>query len=163
MSILIALLIAAWPLGETSGAQAPQQPGPGELVTVSGCVAQPSRTGSLLSDTAGATPAPATPNTAGIEANSNEPVNAFVLLDATPYKKDPGGASHNTRTSYALQGREAELAVHRGHRVEIVGVLVLPPASSSAGQTPQRILVKSMKVLESQCSAAASSRPRKAQ
>src|SRR4051812_175076 len=129
MSILTTLLIAASALGQSAGKAVPEASSQNQ-VTVSGCVSQPPRTGSLANETAGATSA--TPNTAGIEANSSEPVNAFVLLDATPFKKGPGEASLDARTSYALQGHEAELAVHRGHRVEIVGYLMpSPPRGSS--------------------------------
>jgi len=157
MPILTASLIVASALGSASAYQAADQPGSQNLVTVSGCVTQAPRTGSLVSETAA--PPPATPNTAGIEANSNEPSNAYVLLDATPIKKDSATASSDRRTSYALQGRDAELASHRGHRVEIVGTLT--PArggAPGAGETPQRIAVKSIKMLNSQCSASATPR-----
>ena len=59
-----------------------QRPGREQVLKVSGCIAQASRTGSLTDDTgAGNVPSP---STAGVEANSSEPVNAYMLLDATP-------------------------------------------------------------------------------
>jgi len=156
MSILTASVIVASALASPSY-QAAAQAGPQNLVTVSGCVAQAPRTGSLVSETVA--PAPATPNTAGIEANSNEPSNAFVLLDATPIKRDSAAGAPDRRTSYALQGRDAELANHRGHRVEIVGSLTPARAGApGAGETPQRIAVKSIKMLNTQCSAAGAPR-----
>lgn len=131
------------------------QPAREQVVKVSGCIAQPSRTGSLTDDTgAGNVPSP---NTAGVEANNLEPVNAYVLLDATApadgasVERDAG-----RRTSYALQGQASELANHKGHRVEVVGRLLPPlPAAggskSPAAATP-RIAVQTVKMLSPQCS-----------
>jgi len=154
MLTLLTFLMIALSQREPDGRQLSEQPTHKDLVTVSGCVAQPPRTGSLSKETAGGTSA--APNTAGIEANSNEPVDAFVLLDATPLKSGSDKDRRDTRTSYALQGHEAELATHRGHRVEIVGrpVPPTPGASSKTGGTPQRIEVQSIKMLQMQCSAA---------
>jgi hypothetical protein len=124
------------------------------VVKVSGCIAQATRTGSLTDDTgAGHVPSP---NTAGVEANSSEPVNAYVLLDATP-ADDGGGAQRQAgkRTSYALQGLASELANHKGHRVEIVGRLEPRPSAVSGPKSPaaatQRITVQTVKMLSVQC------------
>jgi len=75
--------------------------------------------GSLTDDTgAGNVPSP---STAGVEANSSEPVNAYMLLDATPAAGGGVQREAGERTSYALEGLASELANHKGHRVEIVG------------------------------------------
>ena len=124
------------------------------VVKVSGCIAQASRTGSLTDDTgAGDVPSP---NTAGVEANSSEPVNAYILLDAIP-AADSGEVQRDAgkRTSYALQGLASELANHKGQRVEIVGQLLpRPPAvsgqNSPAAATP-RIAVQTIKMLSAKC------------
>jgi len=150
MLTLFTILMIALSQREPDGRRLSEQPTHNDLITVSGCVAQPPRTGSLSKETGTS----AAPNTAGIEANSNEPVNAFVLLDATPLKSGSEDVRRGTRTSYALQGHEAELATHRGHRVEIVGRQMPPPAASAkTGGTPQRIEVQSIKMLQAQCSA----------
>jgi hypothetical protein len=122
-------------------------------VKVSGCIAQPSRTGSLTDDTgAGNLPSP---NTAGVEANSSEPVNAYLLLDATP--PADGGVQRDAgeRTTYALQGLASELANHKGHRVEIVGQLLPRVSAGSGPKSPataiQRIAVQTVKMLSAQC------------
>lgn len=123
-------------------------------MTVSGCIAQPSRTGSL-NDDAGAGNLPS-PNTAGVEANSSEPVNAYILLDATP-AADGARVPHKAgeRTSYSLQGLASELANHKGHRVEVVGQLLprLPVVTGpkSPAAAIQRIAVQTVKMLSARC------------
>jgi hypothetical protein len=125
-----------------------------QAVTVSGCVAQAQRTGSLADETPTGTVA--TPNTAGIEANSGEPVNAYVLLDASPVGERD--ARRGSRTSYALNGHEAELATHKGHRVEIVGRLEAMPRATASSKMPattiRRIAVSSIKMLADRCPSA---------
>jgi hypothetical protein len=82
-------------------AQAQDQLGRRRVVSVSGCLAQAERTGSLTDDTgAGNVPSP---NTAGVEANSSEPLNAYILLNATPAADGSGvHREAGARTSYAL-------------------------------------------------------------
>jgi hypothetical protein len=121
-------------------------------VKVSGCIAQAPRTGSLTDDTrTGNVPSP---NTAGVEANSSEPVNAYILLDATTVA-DGAQRGAGERTSYSLQGLASELANHKGHRVEIAGQLLpdSPAVSSpkSPGAAIQRIEVQTIKMLSAQC------------
>ena len=135
-------------------AHAQERVGREPVVKVSGCIAQAQRTGSLTDDTgAGNVPSP---NTAGVEANSSEPVNAYMLLNATP-AADADGVHREAgaRTSYALQGLASELATHSGHRVEIVGRLLPRAAAASGSQSPaaatQRIAVQSVKLLSAQC------------
>ena len=109
--------------------------------------------GSLTDDTgAGNVPSP---STAGVEANSSEPVNAYMLLDATP--PAGGGVQREVgeRTSYALEGLASELANHKGHRVEIVGQLLprLPAVSGpkSPAAAIRRIAVQTVKMVSAQC------------
>ena len=148
----VVVLAAAGVAAQTAHAQ--DRLGRQRVVTVSGCIAQASRTGSLTDDTgAGNVPSP---NTAGVEANSSEPVNVYLLLDATPPAE--GGSVQREageRTSYALQGLASELADHKGHRVEIVGRL-LPRVPAVAGpKSPaaatSRIAVQTVKMLSVQC------------
>jgi hypothetical protein len=145
-------------LGATSfaapTAHAQDQLGRERIVKVSGCIAEASRTGSLTDDTgAGNVPSP---NTAGVEANNLEAVNAYILLDAMP-ASDDGGVQREAgkRTSYALQGLASELASHKGHRVEIVGQLLprVPAVSSSKSPAAatQRIAVQTVKMLSARC------------
>ena len=149
-----AMVILAGASFASPTAHAQNQQGGERIVTVSGCIAQPSRTGSLTDDTgAGNVPSP---NTAGVEANSSEPVNAYILLDATP-AGDGTRVPRKTgeRTSYSLQGLASELANHKGHRVEIVGQLLprLPAVSgpTSPAAAIQRIAVQTVKMLSAQC------------
>ncbi len=85
-----------------------------KAVTVSGCVEQAQKTGSLADDTGAGTAA--TPSRAPIEANTAELVNAFLLTNATP---TGDRSADKGPTSYTLQGREQELAKHKGHRVTV--------------------------------------------
>jgi hypothetical protein len=136
------------------GSHSQEQLSDSRAVTVSGCVAQAQRTGSLADDTPTGTVA--TPNTAGIEANSGEPVNAYVLLDASPVAER--GARRGSRTSYALNGHEAELSTHKGHRVEIVGRLEAKPRVTASSKMPAtttvRIAVNSIKMVADRCPSA---------
>ena len=130
-----------------------QNPGREQIVKVSGCIAQASRTGSLTDDTgAGNVPSP---STAGVEANSSEPVNAYMLVDATPPAGGGVQRESGERTSYALEGLASELANHKGHRVEIVGQLLprLPAVSGpkSPAAAIRRIAVQTVKMVSAQC------------
>jgi len=130
-----------------------QNPGREQIVKVSGCIAQASRTGSLTDDTgAGNVPSP---NTVGVEANSSEPVNAYMLVDATQPAGGGVQSEAGERTSYALEGLASELANHKGHRVEIVGQLLprLPAVSGpkSPAAAIRRIAVQTVKMVSAQC------------
>ena len=150
----IVILAATSFAAQTADAQ--DRPGREQVVKVSGCIAQPSRTGSLTDDTgAGNVPSP---NTAGVEANSSEPVNAYILLDATPVAdRGDGQREAEKRTSYALQGLASEVANHKGHRVEIVGQLLPRPPAVVGPKSPaaaiQRIAVQTIKMLSTKCEA----------
>jgi hypothetical protein len=152
MATVALIVIFAAATFATQTAPVQNQPGRDRMVKVTGCIAQAPRTGSLTDDTGtGNVPSP---NTAGVEANSSEPVNAYILLDATPVvdgaQREPG-----ERTSYSLQGLASELANHKGHRVEIAGQLVArDPAGSRPNSTAsaiQRIAVQSIKMVSAQC------------
>ena len=156
MSIYGPVIIAALQVVGSQGTQAPDRQNSSPKVTVAGCVSQTPRTGSLADDTG--KPTAVTPNTAGIEANSAEPVNAYILLDATPIHGRSAEGGPAAPTTYSLQGHQSELASHRGHRIEVVGQLLpsKPPPSSPTVATNQRIVVQSIKLLGIRCEAAAS-------
>ena len=130
----------------------------GPDVTVSGCIAQAQRSGSLADDTGAGTAA--TPNSAPAEANSAELVDAYLLTNA-----DPVGADKDLKraapTSYTLEGREQEISKHKGHRVEVTGSLLPPRAAAGAPQVKaaapgiKRIAVRSLKMLSAECPAKA--------
>ncbi len=98
-------------------------PPPTPSISISGCVAQVQRDGSLG---AKATGTQATPETAATEANSPEPTGRYQLVDATPIGGDrqqadaPAGTkpAQRARTSYALRGQEgSHLQTHQWTRV----------------------------------------------
>ena len=153
MATYLAMVILAAGSFATLTAHGQDQLGRQRIVKVSGCLAQAPRTGSLTDDTGtGNVPSP---NTAGVEANSSEPVNAYILLDATPVTDGGAQREAGERTSYSLQGLASELANHKGHRVEIAGQLLprLPAVSSpkSPEAAIQRIAVQTVKMLSAQC------------
>ena len=123
-------------------------------VTISGCVTQAERTGSLADD-AGAGVV-ATPNTAPTDANSAEPVDAYLLTNASILPAGSDDLKRALPTSYALQGSEQELSRHKGHRVEVAGRL-LPHRETAGASTKaaapgiQRIAVQSVRMLSSEC------------
>src|SRR5262245_26803257 len=111
------------------GAQ--DQPAPRNF-KVSGCVTQAERTGSQADD-AGAGVV-ATPNTAPTEANSAEPIDAYLLTNASVLPTGSADPKRSVPTSYALRGLEQELSTHKGHRVEVTGQL-LPPRETAGAST----------------------------
>jgi hypothetical protein len=120
-------------------------------VTISGCVAQIQRDGTLSPKT-GAT---ATPDTVSQEANNPNPTGVYQLLDARATD------AKNTRpTSYALTGHEAEVGKLEGQRVEVTGTVapalgdVRSGKLAGAADGSQRIRVSSVKKIEGRCSAA---------
>jgi hypothetical protein len=130
-------------------AQTPAAPTPS--VTVTGCIAEVQRDGSLG---AKATGPQATPDTAAIEANNPNPTDRYQLLDATP------GASgvQQAKTTYALRGHEKELAAHVGHRVEIAGALLpspaakLPSKAAATADAVRTVQVTTVKMVGTDCS-----------
>src|SRR4029434_448225 len=101
----------------TLTAHGQDQLGRQRIVKVSGCIAQAPRTGSLNDDTW--TCNVSSPHCAHVEANSSEPVNAYILLDATPVTDGGAQREAGERTSYSLQGLASALAKHNGHTVAI--------------------------------------------
>lgn len=143
-------------------AQTPPAPTPS--VSVTGCVAEVQRDGSLGSKATGT--GATTPDTAAIEANNPEPTNRYQLLDATPATPPvpAGSAAKPTKTTYALRGQETELAKHVGHRVQIAGSLMaplaakLPPKAASTADGTRTVQVTAVKMVGTDCSAAPAAR-----
>ena len=133
-------------------AQTPPAPASGSMITVTGCVAEAQRDGSTG---AKATGTQATPETAAAEANNPNPTGRYQLLDAKPAIGEP---NKTDTTAYGLQGHEAELAKHVGHRVEIGGSLMAPLAaklsakSAATAEGVRTVQVSSVKMVGTNCS-----------
>jgi hypothetical protein len=130
------------------GATAQNRGATGTKIVVSGCIMQAQRAGSLADDSGAGTAA--TPNSAPVDANTAEPVDAYLLTNATPVPDE----KRATPTSYTLQGRADEVATHKGHRVEVTGQLLPPrPKGGTGAATPniERIAVASVKMLSAEC------------
>jgi hypothetical protein len=131
-------------------AQTPPAPTP--TVSVTGCVGEVQRDGSLGVK---ATGSQATPDTAANEANNPTPTGRYQLNDATP----AAGGAQPAKTTYALRGQEQELSKHLGHRVQITGALLAPlasklPAKSAATADAIRtVQVTGMKMVGTDCAA----------
>jgi hypothetical protein len=133
-------------------------PAPAPALTVTGCVAEVQRDGSLGPKATGT--GATTPETAPMEANNPTPTNRYQLIDATPATPavPAGSAAKPTKTTYALRGQEAELAKHVGHRVQIGGSLMAPLASkvpskaASTADGTRTVQVSSVKMVGSNCS-----------
>jgi hypothetical protein len=131
-------------------------------IAVTGCVAPVQRDGSLANKP---TMTPPTPDAAAQEANNPEPTGRFMLTDATPLTAATSGqgaaqekAAKPERTSYALRGREPEVAKHVGHRVEITGALMppaaakLPSKTAATAEGSRALQVEGIKMLGTDCS-----------
>ncbi len=155
---LFAVVASATLSAQTSPAQTPP-------VSVTGCVAEAQRDGSLGTK---ATGPQATPDTATNEANnSSTPTNRYQLMDAPPLGADQkptetgtaGTAAKPIRTTYALRGQEQELAKHLGHRVEISGSLMpplaakLPSKDAATAEGVRTVQVTSVKMMGTDCTA----------
>jgi hypothetical protein len=134
-------------------AAAPGAPG----TTVTGCIAEVQRDGSLGPKATGT--GATTPETAAMEANNPQPTNRYQLLEAGPAESTgTATAAKAAKTTYALRGQEAELAKHVGHRVQIAGSLLAPLASkvpAKAAETAdgtRTVQVSSVKMLGTDCS-----------
>jgi hypothetical protein len=167
---LAALACLAALTGTASAQTAPAAPpATNAKVTARGCVSPAQRDGSL--EARSAPSAAPGPDRAAFEANSGEFVNAFLLTDATlvngakPAGTGGTGAANTTDTymskpsSFTLQGLEAELEKHKGHRVEVVGTVMPPTASAkgpitkAAAEGIQRLRISSVKMLGTDCKA----------
>jgi hypothetical protein len=128
-------------------------PAPTPSVSVTGCVTEVQRDGSLATK---ATGPQATPETAATEANNPAPTDRYQLVDATPAV----GAAKPAKTTYALRGQENELAKHVGHRVEVAGALLpplaakLPAQAAATAEAVRTVQVKTVKMIGTDCSAA---------
>jgi hypothetical protein len=148
-----ATLGAQAPSGKAQGRNADQ---PGATITVVGCMQAADADGSVAGTPLGTS---ATPAQAGPVANLNEPVNGFILTGARPAGSPdapvataggnpsgsagtagsgaaaPAGANDaQTPRTYVLEGNQAELATHKGHRVEVTGTVASPvPSDSTVG------------------------------
>jgi hypothetical protein len=153
-----------WVLAASVSLSAQITPAPTPSVSVTGCVAQVQRDGSMGAKGTGTT---STPETAPVDANSPDQTGRYQLLDATPVAADgkpadmPADAksSKPARTTYSLRGQEKELARHLGHRVQIAGSLMpplenkLPPQSAETAEGIRTVQVSSVKMLGTDCSA----------
>lgn len=126
-------------------------------VTVSGCVMQVEKNGSLADETG--TGVSSTPSSAPIDANSAQPVDAYQLASAERVEPIVQDTTKETVTSYALVGHAQELERHKGHRVEITGKLMPPrpatgtTAGKSAASGVQRLSIDTIKMLSTECPA----------
>jgi hypothetical protein len=127
-------------------------PAPTPSVSITGCVAEVQRDGSLGTK---ATGPQATPETAAIEANNPAPTDRYQLIDALP----GAGADPAAKTTYALRGQDKELAQHVGHRVQIEGALLAPLAAKlpenarATADAVGTVQVKTVKMVGTDCSA----------
>lgn len=126
-------------------------------VTVSGCVMQVEKNGSLADETG--TGVSSTPSSAPVDANSAQPMDAYQLASAERLEPIVQDSTKETVTSYALVGHTQELERHKGHRVEITGKLMPPrpatgtAAGKSAASGVQRLSVDTIKMLSTECPA----------
>ncbi len=149
LALLIAVAVAAGPAAQGT------QRGAGstaDRVTVSGCVERAQPNGSVAGTAVGTS---SSPNTADRDANTSQPLDAFLLTGASATTQ----AAKGELKTYALEGHESELGGHTGHRVEVTGRLA-PPRSSGQGAGRaaattgvQRIVVEAVKMIETGCSA----------
>jgi hypothetical protein len=106
----------------------------------------------------------ATPENAGVLANSGEPAPGFVLADAA-VDFSAGlkpGARMDLPKRYVLVGDDTDLAKHEGHRVRVNGKIVpsTKPADKPVGTSgstqirseTQRLKVTSVEVIPGSCS-----------
>jgi hypothetical protein len=159
LHVITAFLLA---LSAPVFAQDTAAPQPGKLV-VTGCIERARRNGSLAGTPVGTSAV--SPNTADDEANSQAPVDRYLLTGATVHRDRSGSAAQATTTppnltSYALQGRDAELREHTGQRVEITGSVspspkeTLPRDRAELASGVERLNVESLKVIGASCSGA---------
>jgi hypothetical protein len=160
---LVAFVPVALAAQRPDRAPEPTQPN----VIVTGCVERAERNGSV-----GGTPVGTTaqsPNTADDEANSQEPVDRFLLTGAVvnPAAGGSGASTQATRgpqtaqelKAFALHGHEAELRSHAGHRVQVTGVLEPPRqptrtrAEAASASGVQRLRVQSVRMIKASCAA----------
>src|SRR6516225_1818815 len=150
----IAAVVCAASLG--AAAQTPSQTTPtrsssqsaAKQVTVTGCVQR-----------ASASPAGATGTTGTAGASSSEP--SFILTNASSGSSSsaaPGATgTSGTPSSYRLEGDDAKLTPHIGHKVEITGELdSMPsssaPAGSSSSASAPKLKIDTVRMVAASCS-----------
>jgi hypothetical protein len=135
-----------------------------DTIVVTGCVERAHRNGSLAGTPVGTSAV--SPNTAADEANSQAPVDRYLLTGATVRKgteetsSTAGTASGTSSTlrSFALKGHDAELREHNGQRVEITGTVAPspkatePPDRASLASGVEQLTIETMKVVGASCS-----------
>jgi hypothetical protein len=154
---LITALLLTLPAGVLAR-NAASQP---EKIVVTGCVERAHRNGSLAGTPVGTSAV--SPNTADDDANSQTPVDRYLLTGATVRKTaeaatgTAGDTSSNLK-SFALKGHDAELREHSGHRVEITGTVspapkaTLPPDRATLASGVEQLSVESLKMVAASCS-----------
>jgi len=154
-----------WVLAASVSLSAQSTPAPGSSVSVTGCVAQVQRDGSMGAKGTGTT---STPETAPVDANSPDQTGRFQLIDATPMGADgkpvatagEDKSAKPVRTTYALKGQETELVKHQGHRIEVTGSLMppleakLPAQVAKTAEGVRTIQVSAVKMVGTDCSPA---------
>jgi hypothetical protein len=156
LNVVTALLLAL-PAGVLAQ-NAASQP---ETIVVTGCVERAHRNGSLAGTPVGTSAV--SPNTADDDANSQTPVDRYLLTGATVHKAaeaatgTAGSTAANLR-SFALKGHDADLREHNGHRVEITGTVspapkaTEPPDRASLASGVEQLSVESLKMIGASCS-----------
>jgi hypothetical protein len=159
LRMVTALLVVALPARVLAQNAASQQ----DTIIVTGCVEQAHRNGSLAGTPVGTSAV--SPNTADDDANSQTPVDRYLLTGATVRKTmeeatGTAGAANTSSNlrSYALKGHDAELREHKGQRVEITGTVApspkasLPADRASLASGVEQLNVETMKVVGASCS-----------
>ena len=121
--------------------------------TVAGCVSRAVQTGSL---TAQPGVPPATPATAPVLANSNEPTGAFLLNAVTDPTRESVATSGTTTeerpVTFVLDGMAEEFERHVGHHVMVTGSVVVVEEGTPSAKTPVRHLrVTAIKMMAPAC------------
>ena len=157
LRVVTALLIAL-PAAVLAQDAASQQ----DKIVVTGCVERAHRNGSLAGTPVGTSAV--SPNTADDDANSQTPVDRYLLTGATVRKTaeatgTAGAASTSSNLrSFALKGHDAELREHNGQRVEITGTVApapkakLPADRASLASGVEQLNIETMKVVGASCS-----------
>ena len=159
-----------WLLAASISLSAQTTPAPpaqtGSSVSVTGCVAQVQRDGSMGAKGTGTT---STPETAPVDANSPDQTGRYQLIDATPIEGASQAQATGTsgtaksakpeKTTYALRGQEGELSKHIAHRVQITGTLAaplekkLPTQTAETAEGIRTVQVTAVKMVGRDCSA----------
>jgi hypothetical protein len=137
-------------------------------ITVEGCVSRAVQNGSLAGQ---AGVPPATPATAPVLANSNEPTGAFLLnAVSTASAGEPAatigrGAADRHATSvadgtYVLEGTTQELERHVGRHAIVTGTVVVVDEGPPSAKTPvKHVRVTSIRTLAPACRKATNKNP----